>query len=259
MTPDPVEPVVADPAPAAVVEPPAPPAPAAPPAGDAPWAKDLATLFPDETVRTQVDTYLRANVQPHVTKLEQEYAPAKQLWQDLQGDDSVDVYVNAARQLYGDDVAELIETQLANHFAEPAPPVADPAAPASALTPEQQDAVNWAHEQKVEALYASELERISAVDPTIVGREALFANLVVGTEGDFDEAQRRWQQQGLANLQPVPAPPAEPAVPAPPTLDGGGAPVLPTQKRYTSFDDATDDMLADVRAAAQAPPAVGQV
>lgn len=261
MTPDPVEPVVPDPAPVAAVEPPAAPAP--PAAGDAPWAKDLATLFPDETVRTQVDTYLRANVQPHVTKLEQEYAPARALWQDLQGDNSVETYVDAARQLYGDEVADVIESTLAAQLAEPEPPVADPAAPATAaLTPEQQAAVNWAQSQQVESEYKSELARVKEAGAVITSaqKEAWFANFVVGAEGDFDEAARRWEASGLANVpdaEPAPVVPT-PEVPAPPTLGDGGGPVLPTEKRYASISDAVDDAMDDLRAARAAPAAVGQ-
>lgn len=259
MTPDPVEPVVADPAPVAVAE---PPAPAAPAAGDAPWAKDLATLFPDEIVRTQVDTYLRANVQPHVTKLEQEYAPARALWQDLQGDNSVETYVDAARQLYGDEVASIIESTLAAQFAEPEPVTPDPAAPASALTPEEKSAIAWAQNQAVESEYKDELARVKAAGAVITSKqkEAWFANFVVGAEGDFDEAARRWEASGLASVPDaeLPAAPA-PAVPAPPTLGDAGGPVLPTQKRYENFDDAMNDTMDEIRAAQTAPPAVGQV
>jgi hypothetical protein len=260
MTPDPVEPVVEH-APVAAVEPPAAPAPTPPAAGDAPWAKDLATLFPDETVRTQVDTYLRANVQPHVTKLEQEYAPARKLWEDLQGDGDVDTFLSIAEQRFGTEYADRVSKvfeELA--LAEEAASVADPP-PAAVLTPEQQANHEWIQAQRVESEYNSELARVKEAGVVLTSpqKEAWFANFVVGAEGNFDEAARRWEASGLANVPDAGPPPVvPPADPAPPTLGDGGGPVLPTEKKYASISDAVDDAMDDLRAAREAPAAVGQ-
>jgi hypothetical protein len=258
MTPDPVEPVV-EPAPVAAVEPPAAPAPT-PPAADAPWSKDLAATFQDEVVRTQVDSFLRGHVQPHVTQVEQQYAPARKLWEDLQGDDSVETYVDAARQLYGDEVADVIESTLAAQLAEPDPPAGDPP-PAAVLTPEQQANHEWIQAQRVESEYNSELARVKEAGVVLTSpqKEAWFANFVVGAEGNFDEAARRWEASGLANVpDAAPAPVVPAANPAPPTLGDGGGPVLPTEKKYASISDAVDDAMDDLRAAREAPAAVGQ-
>ena len=39
--------------------------------GSGPWANDLSSTFEDESIRTQVDSFLREKVQPYVTQLEQ--------------------------------------------------------------------------------------------------------------------------------------------------------------------------------------------
>jgi len=78
--------------------------------GDAPWSADLAERFEDETVRSQVDAYLREKVQPHTTQLEQNLAQLRdavpeglqRFWADL-GEDPDAALTALASQVYDDN------------------------------------------------------------------------------------------------------------------------------------------------------------
>lgn len=257
----PDEPVAAPPVAAAPVasEPVVPVAApvAAPPPSDSPWAADLNATFQDETVRGQVDSFLRGHVQPHVTRIEQESAPARELFRDLQGDESVETYIGVAAQLYGDEVAAVLQATLAEKFGggEETEPVAGEPAPMDARTAE---AVAYYESRQAEDLYNSELAKAIEADPSIKGRESRFANFVVGSEGDFPEAQKRWAASRLED-QAEWAPQA-PAAPAPATLTDQGAPATaPQVTQQMTIDDALEATLADMRAARGAPTPVGQV
>lgn len=258
-TPAPEPAAVAPPAPAA----PAPPQPA--PAGDGPWAQDLAALFPDEQVRSQVDLFLRGKVQPHVTQLEQQSAPARELWQDLQSEDQAEAlgtYIAVAEQLYGEDVAKAVAESLQAQFAAQQPAVpAEPQQPQ--LTPEQQQAIDWAQAQQAEQIWKDELARVSALDPNLAAldvatKDQLFAPFVASAGGDFDQAltaYQAWHQTAY------PAQPAAPAPTPPVTLTAEGAPaaIPPTEPVKQTLDSALDSTLAEMRAARGAPATVGQV
>lgn len=244
----------APPAAPAVVPPP-PAAPPQPPAGAGPWAADLAAMFPDESTRTQVDTFLRSKVQPHVTQIETQYAPARQLYDGLNDpEQSVITYLAATEQLYGAEVAQKVAESL-GLTDEPAAPEGQPPSAQPQLTPEQQRAIDWAQAQEAEQLYQSELSRVKAVDPNV--QDELFAPFVVGAEGDFDQALRSYQAWHNAAH---PQPPAADPPPPPATLTDQGAPAAapPVAEKFT-LDDALDSALADLRAARAAPTTVGSV
>jgi hypothetical protein len=242
-----------------------PPAPAAPPqpapVGDGPWANDIRATFQDPAVQAQVDAFLRSKVQPHVTQIEQQYAPARELWQDLQGDDSAGTYVAIAEQLYGPEVAQQVAAQLQQQPATPEP-TAQPTTPQ--LSAEDQAAIDFAKQQRAESLWRTEMDRVLAADgaDTLKGyandqvRDAAFAPFVQASGGDFDAALQAFNQW---HAVAVPQPPAPPAPEAPATLTGDGAPaaIPPTQQTNQTLDGALDDFLAERRAGA--PATVGQV
>jgi hypothetical protein len=252
----------APPAPEATAPPAAPVAPPAPPAvGDGPWSADLHALFPDETIRGQVDQFLRSKVQPHVTQVEQQFAPAKELWNDLQ-QDPIDTYVAIAHELFGPDVATAVASQVQQQQAQPPAPAPD--ATAAQLTPEQQSAIEWAESQRAEQEWNSQFARVDGLAPrdaegnSIIKSERAFAPFVVAAEGDFDQALEGYKQW---YSEVTPAPPAEaPAVPPPAVLDGSAAPaaIPPTVPQRQTLDAALDDTLAEMRAT-RAPATVGQV
>jgi hypothetical protein len=83
----------------------------------APWAESLAQRFPDEGVRTQVDSYLRDTVQPYVTQYEQAHGQAAQILDTLLGDDpqeALNTYLAVTEAAYGPEVA----LNVANHLVE---------------------------------------------------------------------------------------------------------------------------------------------
>ncbi|MGZ6852645.1 MAG: hypothetical protein ACXVGB_00655 [Mycobacteriaceae bacterium] len=242
--------------PAPVEAAPAPPQPA--PVGDGPWAQDIRSTFQDPEVQRQVDAFLRSKVQPHVTQVEQQYAPARELWQDLQAEDqsqSLGTYLAIAEQLYGPEVAQAVASSLEAQFTQPQQPET-PAPAQPQLTPEQQQAIDWANAQQAEQLYQSELARVKASDPNV--RDELFHPFVVGSEGDFDQALAAYQNW---HAQAYPAAPAEPAPEPPATLTGEGAPaaIPPTEPARQTLDSALEDTLAEMRANRGAPTTVGQV
>lgn len=242
---------VAETPPAPVEAAPAAEAPAAPAVAPGPWAKDLEAVFTDETTRAQVDTFLRAHVQPHVTQLEQRYAPARELWTDLQGDASIDTYVAVAEQLYGEEYAEKIGEILR---AEAAAAEETAAAPQAELPPTVQKMVQEWEGKRAEEEYEAEVARVKALPNAPADfDEDLFARFVTTAEGDIDRAfedYRAWH----ARVFP-PAPPAE-QPPAPPVLTDG-ATTPPVEKKYGSFDEAMDDFMGDIRRSA--PPTVGSI
>lgn len=224
-------------------------------AGDAPWSQDLVGLFPDESVRGQVDQFLRTKVQPHVTHVEQQYAPARELWQDLQGDQSIGTYLAVAQQLYGQDVAQAVAQAFQQHSGPAEAPANEPQQqpPASALTPEQLAAIEYAQAAQAEDHWKRELARIGV--PEEDGE--LFAPFVVAADADVDAAlalYQQWQQRSS------PVTPPEPQQTPPATLGDAGAQgtIPPTVPPHQSLDTALDSFMSDLRSQ-QAPASVGQV
>lgn len=234
--------------------------PVAPPAGDGPWAKDLATFFEDETIRGNVDSFLRSKIQPHVTQIEQQHAPARELWTDLQGDDSLSTYVGVANQLYGEDAAKQIAEILAKQFGEEEETPAAETPAEAPLHPRLQALLDKEDEERENQEYDAELARVKALDPRIGSTidDEDFAPFVIGAEGDFDTALARFQVWH-AKVYPQGAPEVVPPVIPPPAVlggDTGGGATPPLATKYESLDSALDAAMTDLRAARVAPTTV---
>lgn len=240
------------PAPAAVT-PPAP-EPAAPPA-TAPWQADLEQYFEDPTARAAADRYLRERVQPHVTRLEQDTAPARQLYSDLQ-ESPEEAYLRLTEALWGEEAVQQVLDALGTEQQQPAAP----AAPAPAdLAPEVKEAVEHYQAQKRQEAYEAEIKRVKPlVGDDFDANE--FHPFVLAAEGNFDTAVAGYQQWLTAVRSKYgPAAPEQPA--APPALGthtGGGTPPPPVAPKYDSIDAALEATMDEIRSQ-NAPTTVGQV
>lgn len=235
-----------------------------------PWSNDLESRFTDPGVRGQVDEFLRTTVQPHVTRIEQDHAkyqPAHQLYDDLMQNPQ-DTWLAVTSELYGPEVAERVQELLSQGGEAQAPNEAQTPETAPQLSREQQEAIEWANRQRSEQHYSSEMHRITeaAKAQNAVIDETSFAPFVAMANGNFDVALQNyipWQQAaeqswasrlGLQNGQGAEQAP-------PPTLgvqaSGGATP--PTEKVYTSIQDALNDTLAEVKANRESNVAVGSV
>jgi len=225
---------------------------------NAPWSKDLETTFADPAIREQVDAFLRGNVQPHVTKLEQSSQDALALYNDLSNDETAaEAYVAVTQQLFGDELADKVLAALQAEEDAEAPEVEAPEAPEV----EDEDAqmrAEWKANKQAElyrkALDGFKVEREIGED----FQEELFHPFVASTGGDLDAAYDKYTEYvGKFKELFGQAPPAPEAEPAPPTL--GTAPAsAPTQKQYNgSIKDAVNDMFAEIEAGP--PPTVGSV
>lgn len=158
-------------APAPAVEPEttaAPAAPETPAPGPAPWAKSLETRFADETVRAEVDAYLREEHQPYVTKVEQERAEALDKariydWLDEEPDEALKAIVSA---VYDDEAAERVAELIGAGVApEKAAEVAGAEAEAAGVQPAElpedvKATVEWAKKRQAEESAEAEAKQI---------------------------------------------------------------------------------------------------
>src|SRR5690349_8595531 len=150
------------PAPPEVPAAPAPPATPAP-TPDAPWAADLASVFQDEAERARVDQFMREKYQPYVTQLEQKHAPARQLYDALQSENSLETYLGLAEQLYGEEAANYLAEKIIEKYgeeaaapAEPAPAAGD-AIPFEKLPPEVQERMRKLEADEARTTYWAEM------------------------------------------------------------------------------------------------------
>lgn len=254
-------------------EAPATPAPESAQVGSGPWANDLAELFSDESVRAQVDGFLREKVQPYVTQIEQkvsELKPAEQLY-TLFLEEPDETYLEVTRELFGDELAEVVQQKLDELYGEGAAEEQATQQPGETepqheLPPEVAELVEERRQAKLQAAYNAELERIKASvanDPSIEVVDKWFHPFVVAADGDMDlalEGYREWYTDVKQRLGGDPTPPAEEQGQQPPPVLGSDvAPPAqpPAQKKYESLDEAVDDFLAEVKASA--PPTVGSI
>lgn len=239
-------------------------APAVQPSGQGagPWANDLAELFPDESVRTQVDGFLREKIQPHVTQLEQrgkDLELAGQLYSELQSNPA-ETYLAITEDIFGPQAAEAVRDQLVQLYGQDEDEQDDADEPVQGqLPPEVQELLDERKEQKQAAEYKAQMdsavEKYKESDNPVVPE--LFHPFVLAAQGDFDLAYQGYVQWlGQAKAQFAAQPEAE-ADPPPNTLasDTAGSTEPPTTKKYTSIDEALTDFFAEQRAAA--PPVVG--
>lgn len=248
-----------------VQEPAAQPAEATQGQGSGPWANDLASMFDDEGIRTQVDSFLREKVQPYVTNLEQRSKPspevelATQLYTDLREDPS-STYLAITEELFGEDGALAIQRALAESFGVGVEDEPAPTQPSGDLDPRVARAVEHIERQQAREAYDNALAEIRVKDPEL--NEELFHPFVVAADGDVETAYqgyKQWHDQAKSQFgstgEELDVTPA-----APPVIgsDVQTPAAPPVQKTYSSFDDAMDDFLADMRGGS-APPVVGSV
>lgn len=246
------------PAPAAEPVTPAPPAaPAAPQQyqSTGPWAQDLQQTFTDPQIAADVDAFLRSRVQPHMTKLEQQYAEteaARQLYQAYETDaEAANVAVN--RSLYGDNYADQMAASLgrtdllsqqAAQTAQPAQTQA--AAPQqAALPPEYQEMYTEWSAAKQQAAY-DDAKTAFLTDPQYADiKPDLFDPFVAGATtweeavGAYRAYAANFSQNGNTN-EPPPQPP--------PTLGSTavGAPgSTPSYPAGESLSDAIDGIFSE--------------
>ena len=249
-----------------------------------PWDADLATRFTDPETRQAVSDFLAANVQPYITRLEQERPPdeAAQLYNDFRTD-PLDTFKRITEELVEGDV--LTSEAIAELFSVPpeGEPQTSTAEPESELTPEQA-------RKALEAL-GLDPDQLKAATESTLSKDAneeydrVVNDLVEANPEYFkhpreaDKDVRSWIDAHMLTAQGNPEqaiesyknwytdafgdPTAEPASPTPPTtIDGEGAAAgTPTEKKYTGpdgLDNAIDDFFAEQRASSE-PPAVGSV
>jgi hypothetical protein len=249
-------PPAAPPQPAsATATPAAPPQPAPPSQGNTPWANDLNQAFTDEAQRAAVDQFLRSNVQPYVTKLEQDSRDALDLYNDLQGDQRAQAHIDVTRDLYGDEAAQNIQDYLELLAANPPEP--SPAAPPQ-RDPEVQALIDRDKARQEKADYDQEFARVAAANEDLGLDPAKdYLKPFVAETGDFDEAvvqYRAWVEQLRAQYAPptpAPDPAAQPAAPATLGTEGDGSTAPPVQKEYKSVNEAIDAFVEEERAKGQ--------
>lgn len=246
------------------------PTPEPAPASNAPWAQELASTFADDSIRSQVDEFLRGQIQPYVTKLEQESVQnrdANRLWNDF-AEDPYDTYVGVTKELFGDEVALKIASALEADDEPDYNPEENDVSDIDPLAIDEDElpdsvrsAVEYFQQQQQEAAWAQEMARIQEENPDLEIDEKLFDPFVVAADGNFDVAVAGYedfvntakQKFGLevGDLSSVDAGNAAPAV-----IDSSSsAPSTPPQQQsYESLDDAMDAFFAEQNAP---PPVVG--
>lgn len=241
-----------------------------------PWTKDLEGIFTDEDVRSQVDTFLRDKVQPYVTQLEQRSKPsedveaATELYHDLR-EDPGSTYLAITEELFGPDAAATIQQSLlgvnADNPQDDLEYVSGDFDDDQTLPPRVARAVEAIEQREAAEQYDKQMSAVQTKDPEVDAD--LFHPFVVSAQGDFDAAYQGYRQWldsaksklGVSGDQQVDAQAVADAVTqgAPPVLgsDSQAPTAPPTQKNYTSIDDALEDFFAEQRGTA--PPVVGSV
>jgi len=244
--------------------------PAEPQGGSGPWADKLESRFEDQAIRAQVDEFLKAEIQPYVTKLEQSQTDlpeeAKLLYNDLL-ENPAETYLAITSELYGPEAANAVKEAL-NQGATPeeAAAIGQEVADEGEGEDEPDPVLERMREDYLQSqatdMYNDELERVKAAMPeedrkTFV--DDWFHQFVVAADGDFDTAVVGYNQfikqaQEKFGLNPDQIPEA----PATIGSDSQTPSAPPTQKEYKTIDEALDDTLAEARAA-KAPSTVGVV
>lgn len=251
----------------------------------APWSTDLADAFEDEEQRKAVDEFLAKNVQPYVTKLEQESRPtrdATRLWEGF-NESPVETYVQVSRELYGEEVADQVAAILQGEAQEEQVP-SDTQGTEETATPDTQTpkgvslddlpvevreavAKQQAEEQRV--AYYEEIDRVTKEHVDDLPKDAegkaeldvdLFHPFVVAEGGDFDRAFAAYNQfyENAKKKFGIQVPDGENVEP-PTTIDSqtrDASATPPQETNYESLDDAIDAFLDEQHAP---PPTVGGV
>ncbi len=255
-----------------------PPEPAATPQ-PGPWTDDIRTALGEDHAAAfdAVDSYMRENVQPRITQLEEGSAPARELWTDLQNDpDQALLDLVAAR--YGDEFVPnfqaLFEQDAQDGADARAATTQEDAAQeeeerkATPLSAEQQELLDWAQTKRAEeqrAAGASEYEAFKAglgTKHSLTERDlSLLDPFIYASPDDGDaavSAYKAWLT--AAGVQPevvVPVVPEPPAVLGSEAAPGATPPVAPQYTKFSQLDDAVGDFMAEQRASSTPPPVLG--
>ena len=253
--------------PAAVVEPAAVTPPAEPQPG--PWAADLATYFGENAEAiAAADRYMRERIQPRMTQLETESAPARELYRDLIAKPQ-ETLAEVFGELF-DDQPELIE-KFGAIWGEPEDVPVEPAA----VTPPADDEPEWmrsAREREEaqreadaikagEEAYAEVLAELRAAHTDLTDADMDLIHPFMASADDPETAYAGYQKFKTEFAAAHGITPAEvtEAVTPPPVLgsEAAVAAAPPIAKEYKSFDDAWDAWRAEE--AVSPPPVVGSV
>jgi hypothetical protein len=227
--------------------------------GSSPWASDLATTFEDENVRGQVDEFLRAQVQPYVTKLEQDSTDnryANRLWDDFTNN-PLETYKQVSEELLGEDVAAEVLKTIENYGETPAP-APDQASTTPSSDQENQITPTQAQDQipdrlrpvvedfenrQLETNYNQAIERLQEDNPDVEIDKDLFHPFVAATQGDLDvalEGYKEWvsgaKQRFGVDVNADEIPPETP----PQVIDQPASATPPQEQAYESLDEALD-------------------
>ena len=242
---------------------PVPQAPPAPPqqVGQAPWSQSLQQAFTPEQAAA-VDAWARANVQPYVTRLEQQYAEteaARQLLGAFEADaDAANVAVQ--RQLYGDEYGDQFAAAIGRQdLVVNAPPqvqqpqqVQQPAQPAP--DPRYEEMYKAWSDQQAEQQYEDAKSSFLS-DPQYADiKPELFDGFVAGAE-TWEDAVNNYRAFA-AQFAQANAPEQVPEQ-APPVMGSGatgGAGSTPTYPKET-LSEAIDGIFAENKPLA--PPVIG--
>jgi hypothetical protein len=252
------------------------------PWANAPWAETLEARFEDPAQREAVHGYLQEEIQPYVTRREQELGGLSEMWEALDDQEqSLPTFLTIAEEKYGPEVAQVFADAILQHV-QAQQEGSDPANP-SGDAPEtyeewyekqppwiqEREDVRLAEEE--DGNYESEVQQ-HAPDVVALGQRAQehFGRYVLALEGDVAAAKQLWDQemgpivaaarqdpslaaslgfelgepQGPAGAASVPGNEAAPHVLGATGAGGGTAP--PTVPQYGSMDEVYADFYSEV-------------
>lgn len=243
--------------------------------GAGPWADSLNTRFEDPEIRQTVDAFLREDVQPYVTRLEQSRnSDAEQLYAELQ-EKPGQTYLAISEELFGAEVSQKVQDLLLSSFGgsegdgDDLPPEVTPGAPVvpaegDSLDPRVERMVKAFEAQENQRAYDAELARIKAKAAT-EGKPEVIDELIhpfVMATGDFDKALEGYSKyynqfrQQFSGPQDAAALAAAAAANQPPPVIGSdavGTTTPPVQTQHASIDDALDAFFDEQKTPPPAP------
>lgn len=241
------------------------------PTNSGPWANDLETRFADPEVRQTVDAFLREQVQPYVTRLEQgRNDEAERLYDELQSRPG-DTYMAITEELFGAEVSQKVTDLLLTSFGEPDDSTDAPVTPAvpatdepaaAPLNPRVEAMLKAFEDNESKQAYDAELARLKAkatADNTQPVIDELIAPFIVATNGDFDRAYQGYAKhydQFRQQFGGAPAATTEVVVDTPPAVlgsDSAQQTTPPVQAKFTSLDDAMDSYFDEQKVSPPAP------
>jgi len=258
-----------------------PPSSGSKPWADAPWAQTLETRFQDDAVRAQVHQAWQEEVQPYVTRREQELGEWGQVREQLLSEEeSIPTFLAIAESHYGPEVAQLFADAILQHVnGQPGQEASDAAAEGGSDWESDEAYDRW-YEQQPPWVQAQEDQRRGAEEdltyqqevakyaPDVIeiGADHHLARYVLAAEGDVQQGKALYDQEfgpvveqaranpalaaslGLEFPEHAPqqpeAPEGAPAVLGSSGAQGGAPP--PTEPQYANLDQAMEDLWQEV-------------